>query len=66
MARAQHAFHFALQIFWKLFSPSSFKEICESYRKMHVGCQVKDTLFVFGYYNIMSKTKDARFYSEDA
>jgi len=34
--------------------------------KMHVGCQVKDTLFVLGFYNIMSKTKDARFYSKDA
>ena len=49
-----------------IFSPSAFKELCASYMKMHVGCQVKHTLFVFGFYNNMSKTKDARFYSKDA
>jgi len=33
---------------------------------MHVGCQVKHTLLVFGFCNNMSKTQDARFYSKDA
>jgi hypothetical protein len=47
MARAQHTFHFALQVFGNIFSPSAFKELSESYMKMHVGCQVKDTLFVW-------------------
>jgi len=65
MARAQHTLHFVLQVFWKHFSPSPFKEICESYAKRHVGCQVKHTLFVFGFYN-MSKAGAAGFYSEDA
>jgi len=45
--RAQHTFHFPLQIFWKHFSLSPFKELWESCTKMHVGCQVKDTLFVW-------------------
>jgi len=61
MARGQHMFHFALQIFLEtFFFLSAFKELCESYTKMHVGCQVKHTLFVFRLYN-MSKTKGARF-----
>jgi len=65
MARGQHMFHFALQIFWKHFLPSAFKGLYESYMKMHVGCQVKHTLFLFGLYN-MSKTKDPPFHSKDA
>jgi len=36
-ARAQHTLHFALQIFGNIFCPSAFKELCESYPKMHVG-----------------------------
>ena len=66
MARAQHTFHFALQIFWKHFSPSSFKQLCASYTKVHVGWQVKHTLFVFLFYNNMSIIKDAHCYSKDA
>jgi len=62
-AHISFCFTFFLEIF---FPPSPFKELCESYTKMHVGCQVKHTLFVFEFYNNMSKTKDAHFYSEDA
>jgi hypothetical protein len=60
--------HFILlyKFFGNIFSHSPFKELCESYTKMHVGSQMKHTLFVFGFYNNMYETKDARFYSKDA
>ena len=59
-------FIFLYRFFGNIFPPSAFKELCESYTKMHVGCQMKHTLFVFGFYNNMPKTQDARFYFKDA
>jgi hypothetical protein len=63
----RHSTHCILfyRFFGNIFSPSPFKELCESYTKRHVGCQVKHTLFVLGFYN-MSKAGAAGFYSEDA
>lgn len=57
--------HSTCFILLNIFSPSAFKELCASYMKMHVGCQVRHTLFLFGLYN-MSKTKDPSFHSKDA
>jgi hypothetical protein len=61
VARSQYTFHFALHIF----STSPFRELCKSYKKMHVGCQVKQTLRL-DFTIICPKHKMIVFYSKDA
>jgi hypothetical protein len=55
--------HFIL--LYTFFSPSPFRESCISYKKMHVGCQVKQTLRL-DFTIICPKHKMIVFYSKDA